>query len=36
MDFVERCERIFRDDIRRYMATVAPSTPNDSGRGTTT
>ena len=35
-EFVERCERIFRDDIRRYMATVAPSTPTDGGRETTT
>jgi phage terminase large subunit-like protein len=34
-EFVERCERIFRDDIRRYMATVAPSTPIDAGRETT-
>ena len=31
-EFVERCERIFRDDIRRYMATVAPSTPTDNSR----
>jgi hypothetical protein len=31
-EFVERCERIFRDDVRRYMATVAPSTPTDAGR----
>jgi hypothetical protein len=36
VEFVERCERIFRDDIRRYMATVAPSTANDPGRGSTT
>jgi hypothetical protein len=35
VEFVERCERIFRDDVRRYMATVAPSTTNAAGRGST-
>jgi len=33
VDFVERCERIFRDDIRRYMATVAPAGPSDGNKG---
>lgn len=36
VEFVERCERIFRDDVRRYMATVAPSTSNDGGKGSAT
>jgi hypothetical protein len=35
VEFVERSERIFRDDIRRYMTTVAPSTANDGGTGST-
>ena len=33
VEFVERSERIFRDDIRRYMATVAPSGPSDGNKG---